>query len=131
MASDTLNGRRSTFEKIEEISRVLLEKGTIGRFVDKGVDSGVVARLVERLQQAIVSYQVSGDYTPVLGPIDQEGQISQQQAIYRQIAHLTVRLLRSVVGTGTDPSRKSSFDTLLRLQEVVYHSGVVAALAHG
>ena len=110
---------------------MLLEKGTIGRFVDKGVDSGVVARLVERLQQAIVSYQVSGDYTPVLGPIDQEGQISQQQAIYRQIAHLTVRLLRSVVGTGTDTSRKSSFDTLLRLQEVVYHSEVVTALAHG
>ena len=55
------NCRYSTFEKIEELSKKLLAKSTIARFVDKGEDSKVVARLIERLREAIVCYQV-GDY---------------------------------------------------------------------
>jgi len=55
------NVRCSTFGKIEELSQKLLAKGTIARFADKGEDSKVVARLIERLREAIVCYQV-GDY---------------------------------------------------------------------
>ena len=54
----------STFEKIEELSNKLLAKSTVARFVDKGEDSKVVARLIERLREAIVSYQVGNRWTP-------------------------------------------------------------------
>ena len=58
------NGLLSTLEEVEKRSRALLEKGTVARFVDKGEDSKVVARLVERLREAITHYQVSeGCYT--------------------------------------------------------------------
>jgi hypothetical protein len=105
-APNILNGRRSTFEKIEEISRVLLAKGAIAQFVDKDEDSGAVAALVERLRQAIVCYQASEDCTLVSSTVDMEEQISQQQAIYHQITHLAVSLLRLVA--GTDPDRSVS-----------------------
>jgi len=55
------NRRCSTFEKIEEISQKLLAKSVIARFTDKGEDSKIVARLIERLREAIVCYQV-GNY---------------------------------------------------------------------
>ncbi|KAF9649440.1 hypothetical protein BDM02DRAFT_1856637 [Thelephora ganbajun] len=71
----------SALEEIEERSRELLAGGKAARFVDE--DSGKVAKLVERLWETITQYQ-----------------ISQQQAIYGQIANLT-----------------SSFDTLLKLHE--------------
>lgn len=64
----------------------------LARFADKGEDSKTVARLIERLREAIVCYQVSGDHTPVLRMSDTAEQISQQQTIYHQITQLTVRL---------------------------------------
>ncbi|KAF9645553.1 hypothetical protein BDM02DRAFT_3120016 [Thelephora ganbajun] len=70
-------------EEIEKQSRELLAKGTMTQFADKKGDSGEVARLVERLREAITHYQ-----------------ISQQRAIYNQIANLT-----------------SSLDILLKLHE--------------
>ena len=58
-------------------------------------------------------------------------QISQQQAIYRQITHLTVRLLvLSLKSMAIDALLKASFDTLLRLQEVNRYCTLVAVLAH-
>ena len=62
------NCRCSTFEKIEELSGKLLAKGTVARFADKGRDSNVVAKLIERLREAIVCYQVGDCFTPVPVP---------------------------------------------------------------
>jgi hypothetical protein len=101
IASTTPNDRYRTFEKIDEISQKLLAKGTIARFVDKGGDSNTVARLIERLREAIVCYQVSEDHTSVLSTVDTE-QISQQQAIYQSITHLTVRFPHLISGIRTD-----------------------------
>ena len=36
-----------------------MAKGTTTRFVDKAGDSGEVAKLIERLREVIVNYQVS------------------------------------------------------------------------
>ena len=52
------NVRRSTLEEIEKRSQALLEKGVLARFMDKENDSKEVARLVERLREAIALYQV-------------------------------------------------------------------------
>ena len=41
---------------------MLLKKGAAARFLDKGEDSAEVARLIERLREAIAHYQVSEDY---------------------------------------------------------------------
>jgi hypothetical protein len=71
-APNILSGRRSTFEKIEETSRILLAKGAVVRFLDKGADSGAVVKLVERLRQAIVCYQASEDCIPVSSTADAE-----------------------------------------------------------
>lgn len=54
-----VNGFLRTLEEIEKQSRALLEKGTAARFLDKGEDSKMVARLIERLREAITHYQVS------------------------------------------------------------------------
>ena len=54
-----VNGYRSTLEEIEKRSQVLLAKGVAARFMDKEDDSKEVARLVERLREAIALYQVS------------------------------------------------------------------------
>jgi len=56
---DSPNSLCSALEEIEKRSQVLLAKGTAARFVDKGGDSGEVAKLIERLQEAIAHYQVS------------------------------------------------------------------------
>ena len=60
-ATTLANGLLSTLEDIEKQSRALLEKGAATRFVDKGEDSNGVARLIERLREAITHYQVSGN----------------------------------------------------------------------
>ncbi|KAF9784547.1 hypothetical protein BJ322DRAFT_851719 [Thelephora terrestris] len=60
------------FKEIEDLSEKLSAKGSITRFVDRGEDSKLVARLIERFRETILYYQ-----------------ISQQQGIYRQINHLT------------------------------------------
>jgi hypothetical protein len=70
IASTTPNDRYRTFAKIEEISQKLLAKGAIARFVDKGEDSNTVAKLIERLREAILFYQVSEDRTSVPSTID-------------------------------------------------------------
>ena len=70
IASTTPNDCYRTFEKIEEISQKLLDKGTIARFMDKGEDSNTVARLIERLREAIVCYQASEDRMSVLSTVD-------------------------------------------------------------
>jgi hypothetical protein len=70
IASTTPNDRYRTFAKIEEISQKLLAKGSIARFVDKGEDSNTVAKLIERLREAILFYQVSEDRTSVPSTID-------------------------------------------------------------
>ncbi|KAF9784529.1 hypothetical protein BJ322DRAFT_851232 [Thelephora terrestris] len=76
-------GLTRIFKQIEELSEKLSAKGAITRFVDRGEDSKAVARLIERFREVILYYQ-----------------ISQQQAIYRQITDLT-----------------ASFGALLKLQE--------------
>ena len=71
MAAPTIpDCRRSTFEKIEELSEKLLTKGVVTRFADKGEDSKVVARLIERLREAVVCYQVGGCCTPASSIVD-------------------------------------------------------------
>ena len=55
-----VNGHRRTLEEIEKRSQVLLKKGAPARFIDKEDDSKEVAKLVERLREAIALYQVSG-----------------------------------------------------------------------
>ena len=54
----TSNDPCSTFKKIEDLSRKLLAKGAAARFLDKGKDSQMVARLIDRLREALVCYQV-------------------------------------------------------------------------
>ena len=54
-----INGLCSALEEIEKRSREMLAKGPAVRFMDKAADSGEVARLVERLREAITHYQVS------------------------------------------------------------------------
>ena len=67
------NRHYSTFEKIEKLSQKLLAKSTTARFADKGEDSKIVAKLIERLREAIVCYQVGSYYALVLFIIDGRG----------------------------------------------------------
>ena len=57
------NYSHSTFQQIEELSQKLLTKGIVTRFADKGEDSKIVARLIERLRESIVCYQVGYYYS--------------------------------------------------------------------
>ena len=127
-----VNGILSTLEEIEKRSRILLEKGTGVRFLDKGEDSKVVAGLIERLREAIIQYQVSGSCSAQLRSANAGLQISQQQAIYDQIANLTVRVfpLSLSVMLIDGPSLKSSFDILLKLHEVTGFGGLVTLFAN-
>ena len=90
-----VNGLRSAMEEIEKQSEALLAKGVTARFVDKAGDSGEVVRLIERLREAVMHYQVSGNWFVASSAIHIGGQISQQQAIYDRIINLTVRIYRS------------------------------------
>jgi hypothetical protein len=87
-----INNLCSALGEIEKESRDLLAKGTAARFVDKGADSGEVAKLVERLREAITHYQVSVNCFVTSDISHAGGQISQQQAIYDKITNLTVRI---------------------------------------
>ena len=91
-----LSGLLSALEDIEKRSQGLLEKGTAARLLDKGEDSAEVAKLIERLREAIIHYQVSESCLVVPSTTHTEGQISQQQAIYDQVTNLTVRTFWSV-----------------------------------
>ena len=57
-----VNGLSSALAEIERRSQELLAKGTAARFLDKAGDSGEVAKLIERLREAITHYQVSENY---------------------------------------------------------------------
>jgi len=118
-------------EEIEKKSQALLEKGAAARFVDKGGDSAEVTRLIERLREAITRYQVSKNHFFSSSTAHMEGQLSQQQAIYDRIADLTVRILLFplYVSLMTDSLIKSSFDTLLKLHEVMMFCRLVAPFA--
>jgi hypothetical protein len=91
------NDLRSALQEIEKRSRDLLAKGMAARFVDKDADSREVARLVERLREAVIHYQVNEDYSIVSSIPHAARQISQQQAIYDRITNLTVRILRFIL----------------------------------
>ena len=49
---------RRSLEDIEKRSERLLEKGKAARILDKRQDSGMAAKLVEEVRQAILLYQV-------------------------------------------------------------------------
>ncbi|KAF9642780.1 hypothetical protein BDM02DRAFT_3124171 [Thelephora ganbajun] len=102
-----VDGLRRALEEIEKRSQKLLAKGTGVRFIDK--DSGEVARLVERLREAITHYQVSKECFAATNGTHAGSQLSQKQAIYKQITNLT-----------------SSLDTLLKLHEVTHFSKLAA-----
>ena len=57
------NGRYNIFRRIEDESQKLLAKNATTRFLDKGGDAKVVATLIERLREAIISYQVGSDHS--------------------------------------------------------------------
>jgi len=63
----------STFKAIEGISQKLLAEGNVAQLVNKEENSKVVVKLVERLQQAIVCYQVSEGRTSVPSSVDVRG----------------------------------------------------------
>ncbi|KAF9649810.1 hypothetical protein BDM02DRAFT_1757335 [Thelephora ganbajun] len=93
-------GRRQeltrALEEIGKQSQELLAKGTVTRFVDKEGDSREVAKLVERLQEAITHYQ-----------------ISQQQAIYNQVANLASSLGTILKLLEKSPAVKNKLDSVM------------------
>ena len=101
------NGLLSTLEEIEKRSQKLLEKGTAARFLDKGEDSKGVAKLVERLREAITHYQVSEDCFFASSPTHRS-QMSQQQAIYDRITNLAVSISWLIPVASADASVPSS-----------------------
>jgi hypothetical protein len=96
-----VDGPCSVFDEIEKESQELLAKGAAAQFIDKGADSGKVARLIERLREAIGNYQVSGSYLLPRVRLT-GGQISQQQGIYNRITDLTVGILHLSSARHTD-----------------------------
>ena len=120
----------STLAEIERRSQELLAKGTAARFVDKAGDSGEVAKLIERLREAIIHYQVSENYFQHRIQLT-AGQVSQQQAIYDRITDLAVSDFQFLSALHADNQLfvKSSFDVLLKLHEVTRCDGLIVVLA--
>ena len=121
----------STLAEIERRSQELLAKGTAARFVDKAGDSGEVAKLIERLREAIIHYQVSENYFQHRIQLT-AGQVSQQQAIYDRITDLAVSDFQFLSALHADNRLffvKSSFDALLKLHEVTRCDGLIVVLA--
>ena len=121
----------STLAEIERRSQELLAKGTAARFVDKAGDSGEVAKLIERLREAIVHYQVSENYFQHRIQLT-AGQVSQQQTIYDRITDLAVSDFQFLSALHADNRLffvKSSFDALLKLHEVTRCDGLIVVLA--
>ena len=121
----------STLAEIERRSQELLAKGTAARFVDKAGDSGEVAKLIERLREAIIHYQVSENYFQHRIQLT-AGQLSQQQAIYDRITDLAVSDFQFLSALHADNRLffvKSSFDALLKLHEVTRCDGLIVVLA--
>ena len=61
--------------------------------MDKGEDSKEVAKLIERVREAIGFYQVSRRLIVTPSGVDAGEQVSQQQAIYDQITDIAVSIL--------------------------------------
>ena len=121
----------STLAEIERRSQELLAKGTAARFVDKAGDSGEVAKLIERLREAIIHYQVSENYFQHRIQLT-AGQVSQQQTIYDRITDLAVSDFQFLSALHADNRLffvKSSFDALLKLHEVTRCDGLIVVLA--
>jgi len=78
-----------SLEEIGARSLALSEKGKVARVLDKTQDSGEVIKLIEKLRQAILIYQVGVRYYQ-RWKLFTRGQMSQQQSIYNQVVHLTV-----------------------------------------
>ena len=87
--SALVDGLFSTLAEIERRSQELLAKGTAAQFVDKARDSGEVAKLIERLREAVIHYQVSENCFQHQTQLT-AGQVSQQQAVYDRITDLAV-----------------------------------------
>ena len=81
-----------SLEDIGTQSLALLEKGKFARVLDKMQDSQVVIRLVEKLRQAVLIYQVSIKDLQSRKSLTRR-QVSQQQSIYNQVVQLTVSFL--------------------------------------
>ena len=124
------DSRCSTLEKIEELSEKMLSKSTIARFVDKGEDSKAVAKLIERLREAIVCYQVGECCAPGSSSANRGSDITAAGDLppnYPPRSRCSRLPLESAL---TDSFLKSSFDTFLKLQEVIRCSTTITALAH-
>ena len=111
-------------EDIGKRSFALSEKGKVARALDKTRDSGEVVKLIEKLRQAILVYQVS--ISNSIGVVDRSRaeQVSQQRSIYHQLTQLTVSSYLS-----SWPPRlncflggQSSFDAVLKLHQVREHA---------
>ena len=99
--------------------------------MDKAGDSGEVAKLIERLREAIVHYQVSENYFQHRIQLT-AGQVSQQQAIYDRITDLAVSDFQFLSALHADNRLffvKSSFDAFLKLHEVARCDGLIVVLA--
>ena len=100
--------------------------------MDKGEDSKQVTRLIDRLREAITHSQVNVGYSIASNAVQTERQMSQQQAIYDQITNFTVRAFRFVYlfTLTVSPFVKTSFDTLLKLHEVIEFNKLATTLAN-
>jgi len=84
----------------------------------------VVARLIERLREAILCYQVGGHCASIWGIIDGEADITTASNLQSNNSpYSRVSLIVSVV--CPDPFLKASFDAHLKLQEVIHCSVLV------
>ena len=96
-----VDGLFSTLAEIERRSQELLAKGRVARFVDKARDSGEVAKLIERLREAVIHYQVSENCFQHRIQLTAR-QVSQQQAVYDRITDLAVSDFQFVSAFHTD-----------------------------
>ena len=126
------DGPHSALQHIENRSHALLGKGTAARLLDKGKDSKEVTKLINGLREAISHYQVSRNWAVASGTATHtRGQISQQQDIYHQVTNLAVSIswCAFVLHVDYQSFTQTSFNTLLKLHEVVRHAKVIAAPA--
>ena len=106
---------------------MLLEKGAASRFLDKGEDSTEVAKLIERLREAITHYQVSENYLVVLSTTHRRADItttSDLRSGHQPHCEDFPVCLSPALTIG--PFIKSSFNTLLKLHEVIQSAKSVA-----
>jgi hypothetical protein len=96
----------SGLEEIEKRSKELLERGRATQSVDKGKDSGDVAKLVERFQEAIAWYQ-----------------ISQQQATYDGITNLASSFNTLLKLQEKSPAVKNKLDSVIARLDRLEDSG--------